>query len=79
MFSIIANSPLMRMLRPMRRWHRRPCRQRTSTLRAERLEDPADMSAAILPAKEATENGPAALLACITNEEQAFSPRRAFA
>jgi acetolactate synthase-1/2/3 large subunit len=46
---------------------------------AERVEDPADVSAALLRAKKATENGQAALLEFITNEEQAFSHRRAFA
>ncbi len=45
---------------------------------AERVEDPADVSAAILRAKHATENGQAALLEFITNEEKAFSHRRAF-
>jgi acetolactate synthase-1/2/3 large subunit len=45
---------------------------------AERVEDPADVGAALLRAKKATENGQAALLEFITNEEQAFSHRRAF-
>ena len=45
---------------------------------AERVEDPADVGAAILRAKEATENGEAALLEFITNEETAFSNRGAF-
>ena len=45
---------------------------------AERVEDPADVAAAILRAKEATENGEAALLEFITNEETEFSNRGAF-
>ena len=45
---------------------------------AERVEDPEDVAAAILRAKEATENGQAALLEFITNEERAFSHRRPF-
>jgi acetolactate synthase-1/2/3 large subunit len=45
---------------------------------AERVEDPADAGAAILRAKEATENGEAALLEFITSEETEFSHRRAF-
>ena len=46
---------------------------------AERVEDPADVAAAILRAKAATEDGQTALLEFITNEESAFSHRRAFA
>lgn len=46
---------------------------------AERVEDPADAGAAILRAKEATENGEAALLEFITSEEAEFSHRRPFA
>ena len=45
---------------------------------SERVTDPADISAAFLRAKRATEDGRAALLEFITNEEQAFSHRRAF-
>jgi acetolactate synthase-1/2/3 large subunit len=45
---------------------------------AERVTDPADVSAAFLRAKKVTEGGRAALLEFITNEEQAFSHRRAF-
>ena len=45
---------------------------------AERVEDPEDVAAAILRAKDATENGQAALLEFITNEERAFSHRRPF-
>ena len=45
---------------------------------AERIEDPSDAGAAILRAKEATENGQAALLEFITNEETEFSHRRPF-
>lgn len=45
---------------------------------AERVEDPNEVAAAILRAKEATENGQAALLEFITNEERAFSHRRPF-
>ena len=45
---------------------------------AERVTDPNDVSAAFLRAKQATEDGRAALLEFITNDEQAFSHRRAF-
>ena len=45
---------------------------------AEKVEDPADVGAAILRAKEATENGQAALLEFITSEEGEFSNRRVF-
>jgi len=45
---------------------------------AERVTDPGDVSAAFLRAKKVTEGGRAALLEFITNEEQAFSHRRAF-
>jgi acetolactate synthase-1/2/3 large subunit len=45
---------------------------------AERVTDPNEVRAAFLRAKQATENGRAALLEFITNEEQAFSHRRAF-
>ena len=45
---------------------------------AERVENPEDVAAAILRAKDATENGQAALLEFITNEERAFSHRRPF-
>ena len=45
---------------------------------AERVTDPADVSAAFLRAKKVTEDGRAALLEFITNEEQAFSHRRSF-
>ena len=45
---------------------------------SERVEDPNDVAAAIMRAKAATENGQAALLEFITNEERAFSHRRAF-
>jgi acetolactate synthase-1/2/3 large subunit len=45
---------------------------------AERVTDPGEVSAAFLRAKKVTEGGRAALLEFITNEEQAFSHRRAF-
>lgn len=45
---------------------------------AQRVEDPSDAGAAILRAKEATENGQAALLEFITSEEGEFSHRRPF-
>ena len=45
---------------------------------AERVTDPNDVSAAFLRAKKVTEDGRAALLEFITNEEQEFSHRRAF-
>ncbi len=45
---------------------------------AERVTDPADISAAFLRAKKVTEDGRAALLEFMTNEEQAFSHRRVF-
>jgi hypothetical protein len=45
---------------------------------AERVTNPNDVSAAFLRAKKVTEDGRAALLEFITNEEQAFSHRRAF-
>ena len=45
---------------------------------SERVQDPNDVAAAIMRAKAATENGQAALLEFITNEERAFSHRRAF-
>jgi acetolactate synthase-1/2/3 large subunit len=45
---------------------------------AERVTDPGEVSAAFLRAKKVTEDGRAALLEFITNEEQAFSHRRAF-
>ena len=45
---------------------------------SERVEDPNDIAAAIMRAKAATENGQAALLEFITNEERTFSHRRAF-
>ena len=45
---------------------------------AERVEDPSEVAPAILRAKGATENGQAALLEFITNEERAFSHRRPF-
>jgi acetolactate synthase-1/2/3 large subunit len=45
---------------------------------AERVTDPNEVSAAFLRAKKVTEDGRAALLEFITNEEQAFSHRRAF-
>ena len=45
---------------------------------SERVEDPNDVAAAIMRAKVATENGQTALLEFITNEERAFSHRRAF-
>ena len=46
---------------------------------AERVTDPSEVGAAILRAREATENGEAALLEVITSEEKEFSHRRAFA
>ena len=46
---------------------------------AERVEDPEDVAAAIQRARNATENGQAALLEFITNEEVEFSHRRSFA
>ncbi len=46
---------------------------------AERVTDPSDVGPAILRAREATENGEAALLEIITSEEKDFSHRRAFA
>ena len=46
---------------------------------AERVTDPMDVGPAILRAKNVTEEGCAALLEIITNEEGAFSYRRAFA
>ena len=45
---------------------------------AERVEDPADVGAAILRARKATEDGQASLLEFITSEETAFSYRRPF-
>ncbi|PON17922.1 hypothetical protein C2W62_10650 [Candidatus Entotheonella serta] len=45
---------------------------------AERVTDPAEISAAFLRAKKVTEDGRAALLEFMTNEETAFSHRRAF-
>ena len=45
---------------------------------AEKVEDPSDVGAAILRAKDATENGEAALLEFITSEEGEFSHRRPF-
>ncbi len=45
---------------------------------AERVVDPADVAAAITRARQATENGDAALLEFVTSEESAFSYRRAF-
>jgi acetolactate synthase I/II/III large subunit len=45
---------------------------------AERVTDPNEVSAAFLRAKKVTEDGRAALLEFITNEEQEFSHRRAF-
>ena len=45
---------------------------------AERVTDPSEVGAAILRAREATENGEAALLEIITSEEKDFSHRRAF-
>ncbi|MCI0771568.1 MAG: thiamine pyrophosphate-requiring protein [Chloroflexi bacterium] len=45
---------------------------------AERVEDPEDVAAAIQRARNATENGQAALLEFITNEEVEFSHRRSF-
>ena len=45
---------------------------------AERVEDPADVRAAILRAKRATEDGQASLLEFITSEETSFSHRRPF-
>ncbi len=45
---------------------------------SERVVDPAEVAPAILRAKAATENGEAALLEFITNEERAFSHRRPF-
>ncbi len=46
---------------------------------AERVTDPSEVGPAILRAREATENGEAALLEIITSEEKDFSHRRAFA
>ena len=45
---------------------------------AERVTDPGDVAPAILRAKNATEDGHAALLEFITSEEDAFSYKRAF-
>ena len=45
---------------------------------AERITDPSEVGPAILRAREATENGEAALLEVITSEEKEFSHRRAF-
>ena len=45
---------------------------------AERVEHPGDVAAAIARARQATENGDAALLEVVTSEESAFSYRRAF-
>ena len=45
---------------------------------AERVEDPSDVSGAIVRAKRVTEEGEAALLEFITSEEISFSHRRAF-
>ncbi|MXY47354.1 MAG: thiamine pyrophosphate-requiring protein [Chloroflexi bacterium] len=45
---------------------------------SERVVDPTEVAPAILRAKAATENGEAALLEFITNEERAFSHRRPF-
>ena len=46
---------------------------------AERVTEPSEVAPAILRARSATEDGHAALLEFITNEEGAFSYRRAFA
>ena len=46
---------------------------------AERVTEPSEVASAILRARGATEDGHAALLEFITNEEGAFSYRRAFA
>ena len=46
---------------------------------AERVTEPSEVASAILRARSATEDGHAALLEFITNEEGAFSYRRAFA
>ena len=46
---------------------------------SERVEDPGDVAAAIQRARNATENGQAALLEFITNEEAEFSHRGGFA
>ncbi len=46
---------------------------------AERVTDPSEVGPAILHARQATENGEAALLEIITSEEKDFSHRRAFA
>ncbi len=45
---------------------------------AERVEDPGDVAPAIGRARQATENGEAALLEFVTSEESAFSHRRTF-
>ncbi len=45
---------------------------------SERVEDPGDVAAAIQRARNATENGQAALLEFITNEEAEFSHRGGF-
>ncbi len=45
---------------------------------AERIEDPSDVAAAIGRARNATENGQAALLEIITSAETETSHRRAF-
>ena len=45
---------------------------------SERVEDPNEVAAAIVRARQATENGDAALLEVVTSEESAFSYRRAF-
>ena len=46
---------------------------------AERVTDPSEVASALGRAREATENGEAALLEIITSEEKEFSHRRAFA
>ena len=46
---------------------------------SERVTDPSEVGPAILRARQATENGEAALLEVITSEEKEFSHRRAFA
>ena len=45
---------------------------------SERVEDPSQVASAIQRARNATDNGRAALLEIITSEESAFSYRRAF-
>jgi len=45
---------------------------------SERVTEPADISNALLRARQATESGSAALLEFVTNEETDYSNRRPF-